>query len=248
MMTFHFRRILLWLLPALVVWGCSGGGRHGTGPQDRVYSHKVEAGETLADIADEYYGDPSRVRTLETFNELQQDAVEPGMMIRIPMNSKDIEHLRVRERAREPYNRGLALAENGSYLDAIQQFQESLSIDPKFIDARYNLGVTLQKMKSYDRALDQFKKVVRERPDVPEYHFARGNSYFYLERYDDAAMAFEDVMKRARNHVKAQYSLAVCYEKMGQKDKAKQAWQRYLEIDSNSVWATEARKRLNNLK
>ena len=90
--------------------------------------------------------------------------------------------------------------------------------------------------------------VVRGRPAEPEYHFALGNSYFYLERYDDAADAFEDVVKRDRYHAKAQYSLAVCYEKMGQKDKARRAWQRYLEIDKNSVWAAEARKRLSNLE
>jgi Tfp pilus assembly protein PilF len=90
--------------------------------------------------------------------------------------------------------------------------------------------------------------VVRVRPAVPEYDFALGNSYFYLERYDDAADAFEDVVKQDRYHAKAQYSLAVCYEKMGQNDKAKRAWQRYLEIDNDSVWAIEARKHLSNLE
>jgi tetratricopeptide (TPR) repeat protein len=229
------------------MWGCSGG-RHAAGPEDRVYSHKVEPGETLSEIADEYYGDPSRARTLEAFNEVDGEAVTPGTVIRIPMSGKDIENLKVREMAREPYNRGLELAENGSYLDAIQQFQEALSIDPKFVDARYNLGVTFQKMKSYEQALEQFKKVVRERPDVPKYHFAVGNSYFYLQRYSDASKAFEDVMKYNRTHTKAQYSLAVCYEKMGQVEKARAAWQRYLEIDSDSMWATEARKHLDNLE
>jgi tetratricopeptide (TPR) repeat protein len=230
----------------LVLWGC--GGPRGVGPEDRVYSHTVKPGETLSEIADDYYGDPSRARSLKAFNEVSEDVLAPGTVIRVPMSTEDVAHLRVREQAREPYNRGLVLAENGSYLDAIQQFQASLSVDPRFIDARYNLGVTFQKLKSYEKALEQFKVVVRERAAVPEYDFALGNSYFYLERYDDAADAFEDVVKQDGYHTKAQYSLAVCYEKMEQNEKAKRAWQRYLEIDKDSVWADEARKRLSNLE
>lgn len=213
-----------------------------------MYNHTVRPGETLSEIADDYYGDPSRARGLVKFNELPDETVQPGTVIRVPMNGKDMDHLRTRETAREPYNRGLAMVQSGAYLDAVQQFQESLEIDPSFADARYNLGVTLQKMKSYEKALDQFKLAVRARPDEPGYQFALGNSYFHLERYGEAAGAFEDVMKLDPNHLKAQYSLAVCYEKMGQNDEARQAWQRYLELDDDSAWATEARKRLNSLK
>ena len=50
------------------------------------------------------------------------------------------------------------------------------------------------------------------------------------------------------SHTKALYSLAVCYEKQGEKDNARRTWERYLELDSTSAWAIEARKRLNELK
>lgn len=244
----RFVSSLLWfsLVLVLALSGC-GGGRS-VGSEDRVYSHTVKPGESISDIADDYYGDPDRANSLMTYNEVTEELLEPGTVIRIPMRDEDIAQLKIREKARAPYNRGLSLAENASYLDAIQQFQTSLSIDPSFVDARYNLGVTFQKMKSYEKALEQFKKVVHERPKKAEYHFALGNSHFYLEDYRDASKAFEDVMSLDKIHAKAQYSLAVCYEKMGDVDKARAAWQRYLEIDAHSVWATEARKRLNELE
>jgi tetratricopeptide (TPR) repeat protein len=241
--------ICAWLLAvAGFAWSCSGSGRRGSGEEDRVYSHTVKPGETLTEIADDYYGDPSRARALIKFNDLDTDQVRPGAVIRIPMDGKDVAHLKTREMAREPYNRGLAMVEGGAYLDAVQQFQESLEIDPDFVDARYNLGVTLQKMKSYDKAIDQFKQAIRARPEEPAYHFALGNAYFHLERYQDAAACFDEVMERDGAHLKAQYSLAMCYEKMGENDMARRAWQRYLELDGDSAWATEARKRLNSLK
>ena len=103
------------------------------------------------------------------------------------------------------------------------------------------------KIKKYEKALDEFQDVVRLRPDKAEYHFALGTAYFYLNRYPESAAAFEDVMERDRMHSKALYSLAMSYEKLDEPDKAKKAWERYLELDGTSVWATEARKHLKNL-
>ena len=248
MMSKSHSRILLLMMPVLIFsWGCGGGGRYAR-PEDRVYTHRVERGQTLVDIADEYYGDPARSKTIETFNDLDGATLRPGMTVRVPMTGDDIANLQKREKAREPYNRGLTLAENGSYLDATQQFQAALTIDKRFVAAYYNLGVTYQKMKLYDRALEQFKQTVRLRPDIPKYHFGMGNSYFYLEQYGYAAEAFEKVVEGDPRHTKAQYSLAVSFEKLGKIEKARLAWQRYLEIDSDSAWAVEARRRLDDLR
>lgn len=236
--------VTIGLVPFLV--GC--GGQRGAGGEERVYSHTVKPGETFYKIADQYYGDPSRARSLMAFNHVNEAAVPPGTVVRVPMSGKDVANLKTREVARQPYNAGLKLAEDGAYLDATQEFQRALEIDPRFVDARYNLGVTLQQMKSYEKALGQFRKVASERPNDPKYQFALGNCYFYLERYSNAAEAFENVIELDRSHLKAQYSLAVCYEKMGKTAEARQAWRRYLEIDDTSAWADEARKHLKNLE
>ena len=54
-----FKRLLsLFLL--LTISACATGGGPGTKPEDRVYLHRVQAGESLADIASDYYGDPER--------------------------------------------------------------------------------------------------------------------------------------------------------------------------------------------
>ena len=49
-------------------------------------------------------------------------------------------------------------------------------------------------------------------------------------------------------HLPSLYSLAVSQEKMGEKSKAKGTWRKYLELDSDSEWADEARTRLGTLE
>ncbi len=236
-------------LAAFMLSGCGGPfGARSTSPGDKIYVHKVEEGETVEDIAEDYYGTRGRAKLIRDFNDMDHKQPEAGTVLRLPMNRSELDRLKTRERARVPYNRGLVLAEQGAFVDAVHQFKKSLSLDPGFVDADYNLGVTYQKMKSYQRALEQFEKVTRKRPQRTRYHFALGNCYFHLDRYADAAGSFEAVVEHDTSHKKAQYSLAVSFEKLGDRKRAIAAWQRYLELDCRGAWADEARKRLSRLK
>ncbi len=233
------------LLVAAAFWGCAKEVRQ---PAEKVYLHKVESGETLSDVAEEYYGDPQRASAIEEFNGLGDESVPPGTVLRVPMTDADIGRLATREKARDSYNKGLELVQKAAYVDAVTEFQNALSVDPRFADAMYNLGVTLQMLKSYDKAKEQLQKAVELRPKNSKYQFALGTALFHLDEFSDACRAFEAVLESDAENTKALYSLAVCFEKLGEKDKAIAAWERYLELDATSGWAAEARKRLDALK
>jgi len=229
-----------------LVGACTGVRKPVEG--ERVLQHTVEQGETLESIANEYYADADRAGEIARFNNVDSDAVRGGDVLRIPVTPSEMASLERREHARGPYNRGLELVERGSYLDAASAFREALEMDPDFAEAHYNLGVTYQQLKSYDRAAQQFKKATRLRPRHVEYRYATGGAYFYLNRYHDAIKWFRKTLELAPRHLKAQYSLAVAYERDARPGKAHRAWQRYLELDSTSDWAAEARQRLELLE
>ena len=180
-------RVFVVVLALSVAWGCA---KQAKSPAEKVYLHKVESGETLSEIAEDYYGNASRGAVIGEFNAVDDDALKPGMVIRVPMTQEDIDRLTTREGARAPYNEGLELAKNGSYVDAVERFQEALEIDPDFVDAEYNLGVTLKMLKSYPKAIRHLDRAVELRPDNSEYLFALGNCLFHIDRFEDAADAF----------------------------------------------------------
>jgi tetratricopeptide (TPR) repeat protein len=233
------------VIVAASFWGCAREARQ---PAEKVYLHKVESGETLSDVAEEYYGDPERASAIEKFNGLEEESVSPGTVLRVPMSDADINRLATREKARVSYNKGLELVQKAAYVDAVTEFQNALSVDPRFADAMYNLGVTLEMLKSYDKAKDELQKAVELRPKNTKYQFALGTALFHLDEYPEACRAFETVLESDTENTKALYSLAVCYEKLGEKEKAIAAWERYLELDATSGWAAEARKRLDALR
>ena len=234
------------IVSALVLFGC---GPQLRAPDDggKVILHRVVEGESLEEIAENYYGDPDRAEDLRNYNALTVVQPSSGTYIHVPLTRSELRALERRERAREPYNEGLQLAARGAYVDAIQHFKTALATDPDFLDARYNLGVTYQNMKAYNQALDQYKKLARARKNDPKYVFAAGYCFFYMDRYDQAVKWFDKVLALDPDHTQAQFALAATFEKKGDVEQAKRAWRRYLEIDSGSEWAAEAKKRLESL-
>lgn len=233
------------LAAAALVAGCAGP-RHG--PNDRVLSHVVEEGESLEDVAAEYYGSTRRAREIGRFNDIDRGE-EPvaGSELRIPMTSKDMAFLERRRRARVPYNAGLELVTEGSWLDASVRFREAIELDPDFAEAHYNLGTTYQRMKSQEKARDEFEKAVHLRPDDADYHFALGGACFHLEHYRQAEREFRRALDIDPFNLRARFSYAATLEKLGREDAARREWRRYLELDDSSEWADKARARLEAL-
>jgi len=248
----NYRYVKILLLAAVVAllaatWGC---GRRSREPVEgeKVLTHVVQEGETLEQIADDYYGDPDRADEILDFNLKDSEEVAPGEIVRVYMKPEDMDALALRKRARLPYNNGLDLAARGSYLDAVAEFKRAIDLDPDFAEAIYNLGVTYQKLDAHERAVEQFDAAIDLRPGSADYHYAMGNSRFHLQQYDRAVREFDSALELNPNHLRAQYSLAMSLEKSGKTARAAREWRRYLDMDSDSEWAERARARLAELE
>jgi tetratricopeptide (TPR) repeat protein len=215
----------------------------------KVVSHRVVQGETWEGMAEDFYGDPDRAGELARYNRFDP-AVPPskGDLIQVPLSVRDISSVRERKRARRPYNEGLDLAARRQWVEAAARFKEALDLDPDLADARYNLALTYQKMGYHERALLELLGLPEERRETALVHYARGSSLFYLERYADAKDAFTLALDLDPGFLKAQYSLAVTFEKLGDARGAAREWRRYLELDSTGEWAEQARRHLADLE
>jgi tetratricopeptide (TPR) repeat protein len=236
------------LVLSTVVWmsGCSGVRRPVEG--EKVVDHTVARGETLEEIAAEYYGDRGRAGEIAKFNRLDADRVRSGQTLRIPLTPDEQAALTRRQSARGPYNEGLAQVEGGRYLDAVLSFQRAIELDPAFGAAHYNLGVTFQRLESYDKAESAYRDAVRCDPGDANYKYALGATCYHQGDYTHAIDWFRRALEIDDRHRNAQYSLAKAYEKTAQPSRARAAWIRYLEIDGDSAWADEARSRLEQLE
>jgi tol-pal system protein YbgF len=114
--------------------------------------------------------------------------------------------------------------------------------------AEYEEALGAFKSKKYDDASSAFQKMLDDK--VPEQiadncHYWIGESKFAKKNYKDAITEFEEVLKFKRSEKKgdAQFMIAQCYERTGNKAKAKEAFEKVVKDFPMSTHVKKAKER-----
>lgn len=229
--------------------GPAVSGRAAVPAEERVIEHTVGPGESLARIADNYYGDPDRFADVARENGLADPSrIVPGSVLRLSFSAREWEAARRRAAALGPYNKGVDLLANERVGEAEKQFRMALETAPDLRAAKYNLALVHLKRGRNDQALLLLEELTSERPQDPDFLFARGNALFQSTRFDEAVIQFEAALKYRPDFKRAAFGLARSYQESGQRAQAIKAWQDYLRLDDTSSWADTARRNLRKLQ
>ncbi len=213
-----------------------------------IVTHTVSSGETLASIADDYYGTPRGAGYLADVNDVGSDLVlEPGVLIDVPVGKEDIERYRRRTEAKILYNRGTMLADAGNYAKAQEEFTAALRMDPRFVDAGYNLGVVLLAMGDPERAVTILEQVLKARPAEPLSEFALGKAHFDAGRVRDALRHFDRAVELDPRLEDARFARAVALLELGEREEGIFALDLYLREFPDGTWVDSARAELEKL-
>jgi tetratricopeptide (TPR) repeat protein len=121
---------------------------------------------------------------------------------------------------------------------AAAAFRPALERNPEYVDALHGLGSALLQVGHYDAALMTLQKALQEsRPLIgdgpPETAVIRAKiawSLYYLERYGEALAAFTTASLASPDSPQLHAGKGWCYVKLGQKDDARAAFQRALDL------------------
>ena len=79
--------------------------------------------------------------------------------------------------AKRHYNQGVSLYDSGEYQKAIDEFSQTIELDPKYVWAYNNRGSSYHKLGEYERAIEDFDEAVELEPQYPWTYYIRGHSY-----------------------------------------------------------------------
>src|SRR6516164_6249781 len=74
------------------------------------------------------------------------------------------------QQAAEHNTRGVELAHRGEHAAAVQEFRQTVAIQPGFAEAYYNMGLSLLQMGDSEEALKSFQTASRLRPESALIH------------------------------------------------------------------------------
>ena len=93
-------------------------------------------------------------------------------------------------------HRGMAYFARSNYEEAVADFAESLTLDPKAYKAVYYEGIVYSVLLRYSQALDAFNRSLEINPYQPYCLFRRAQTYFHLEDYPKALADCEKALSQ----------------------------------------------------
>ena len=243
------------LLFALMIAGCAKKvsppvkGEVAVPQGGHFLDHTVAEGENLAQVADNYYGDPKLSDRIASDNRIADpERIIPGSLLRLRFNADEWESARKRSAALASYNKGVDLLANERLAEAEKQFRLAVETAPDLVAAQYNLALVLLKRGKTEQALVLLEELTVLRPADTDFLFARGNALFQSTRFDEAAEQFQAALDVDPKMKRAAFGRARSLQEGQHTDRAIAAWKRYLELDGTSTWATAARRNLKMLQ
>ena len=111
-------------------------------------------------------------------------------------------------------DRGVILAANGLFADALSCFERAVTLNPGYNEARNNLGRGLRSLGRLDEAVAQFELVLKSTPDSPVAHFNLAAVLELIGRQSDAEKHYRRAISLRSDFVDAHIHLASLLQDM----------------------------------
>jgi tetratricopeptide (TPR) repeat protein len=135
-------------------------------------------------------------------------------------------------------------AEESTRAEAIDAYDQALSLDPQKVDALLNCGTLCYEEGNLKKAAEYFMRALQVDPESALAHFNLGSVLEEVGRLEAARLHLRNAVRLDPGYPDAHYNLAFVCEKLGAQNEAQRHWQAYVTLDPASPWCGYARQRL----
>lgn len=130
------------------------------------------------------------------------------------------------------YDRSYALSKLDRYEEAVESCDRAIQLEPNSHAFWTFRGDLLAALNRDEERLASYEQALNLQPDLPEILTKRGDVLRQLQRHEEAIAAYARVLNRQPDAAEVWYAQAQCYIRQGNAERAIQALQRAIEIDS----------------
>jgi len=132
-------------------------------------------------------------------------------------------------------NIGRVRLQEGNIVGAGAVLEKALALEPRLARAHFFYARVLKAEGSYDEAIGHLRTVLVEYPRDRVVRNELGRILFLERRYADAVREFEAVLAVDPEDLQAHYSLMLCYNGLGDEQRARQHQARYLRFKADEA-------------
>jgi tetratricopeptide (TPR) repeat protein len=138
----------------------------------------------------------------------------------------------------------LELQEDGEWERAALKYENLVQMYGEMADILVNLGTCYFHQLNHAKAEEMFRRALQREPDHVEANYNLANLLSARGDLETAVGFYSNALATDPEFTAAHFNLARVLDKLGRKKAAKACWQSYLELEPNSIFAAEIRRRL----
>jgi len=155
-----------------------------------------------------------------------------------------------RDRARmayELYLQASQLDEDPETMDEAERlYRHALKHDPWLAIVYTNLGNIRFRRGDEEQAEELYRCALEIEVTQPEAQYNLGYMMLHRGKPDEAVRFFEGAIESDARFADAFFNLAMAYEQVAERNKARACWKRYLDLEPTGTWADIARSHLGD--
>jgi len=128
------------------------------------------------------------------------------------------------KQAKQHFETGTTLLNQGLYQSACEEFQKALDIDPNHVNAHYNWGLALYNQNKYDEAIKCYKNALAIDQNYVDAHYNCGLALYNQNKYDEAIACYKNALAIDENYVYAYHNIASCHWTQGDYKEGRKDW------------------------
>jgi tetratricopeptide (TPR) repeat protein len=143
------------------------------------------------------------------------------------------------QNAKDWYDKGKALDDQGKHDEAIKAYDEAIRLDPQYADAWYNKGNILYVLHNkYDEAIQAYDEVIKIDPQNDSVWNYKGNALTYQGKYDEAIKAYDRAIEINPHFYDGNnwYRKGLALYELGRYDEAIQAYDEAIKLNSSKPY------------
>lgn len=148
----------------------------------------------------------------------------------------------IREKARLRYNDGILKIKRGDISGAIEEFLESIRIDPTYGDSYFNLGEIYLQLEQFDKGIHYSTIAIECNNHDSRAYNNRGMGYANSSQFQLAIQDFNQAIQLDDHFAMAYFNRGILFYESEQLDLAFQDWNKFLKLDPNSERAFQVRE------
>lgn len=142
---------------------------------------------------------------------------------------------------------GICYLAKGNFCKSSKELIQAIKLNPDNTDIQIQLALVHEAMGEIEMAFAIYQKIIETNPECLKAYVQKTALYLQEENFIEAKNLFRIIIRNFPEYNRAYLGMAICCDKLGNKDKAKRFYKKYLQLTPDAINSQNVQERISTI-